>query len=154
MAARKTPSAGGGDRFIVHWPHTFEDMLEGIVEQAVADYREHKTDGKRVLSPYRQDGCAEHAPDAEQPCIAEMRDQRECANHIDWNSARDAVGNSLIDTAECFAYADFVGDRGEQRTRSNDDAKAHRQVNDQQNLARRTAIFARHAVAMHEPPDT
>src|ERR1700674_4557337 len=113
MAAGKTPSAGGGDRLIMHWTHTFEDMLEGVVEQAVADYREHKTDGERVLSPHRQDGCAEHAPDTEQPCIPEMRDQRERPDHIDWNRARDAVGKSLINPTECFAYADFVGDRGE-----------------------------------------
>src|SRR5471032_3312492 len=96
MAARETPPGSGGDRLIMHWPHAFEDVFDDAVEQAIADYRQREANRKRVPPPHRQDGCTEYTPDGEHPCIAQMRDQRERADHADWNSARYAVGKGLI----------------------------------------------------------
>src|SRR5471030_126813 len=107
MTTRETPSGGGGDRYVMHGPHAFEDVFDDRVEQAVADYREREANRKRVASPYGQRCCAEHAPDGEHPCIAQMRDQRERADHADGNRARYAVRDSLIQAAECLARADF-----------------------------------------------
>src|SRR5471032_3473768 len=100
MTTRETPACGSGDRLIMHWPHAFENVFDDAVEQAVADYCQRDANRKRVASPHRQDGCAEHAPDGEHPCVAQMRDQRERADHADGNSARYAVRDSLIQAAE------------------------------------------------------
>src|SRR5471032_1450056 len=100
MTTRETPSSGSGYRWVMHWPHAFENVFDDRVEQAVADYRDCEANRKRVAPPHGQDGCAEHAPDGEHPCIAQMRDQRERADHADGNRARYAVRDSLIQAAE------------------------------------------------------
>src|ERR1700709_2664047 len=154
MAARETPSGGSGNRLVMHGPYAFENMFDDAVEQAVADYREREANCKRIPSPHSQDSCAEHAPDGEDPCIAQMGNQCERADHADGNSARYAVSESLIYPAQRLARADFIGDRGEHGSRTDNDGEAHRQIDNQQDLGRQAAVFPRQSVTLNDLPHT